>query len=378
MGDLLKVLFTCGGTAGHINPAIAAARLLKERRPETEILFVGAERGMENELVPREGYPLKTVEVMRFQRSLSWFSIRYNMKTLYHLPKSKRQAKQILRAFQPDLVVGTGGYASYPVVREAARQGIPTAIHDSNAVPGLTTKMLAKVADRIMVGFEDSREHYKHPERVVVTGTPVRGDFFDRTRAEARNELGLKDDRPLVLSYFGSLGAREMNRQMAEFIRLECESEPFYHIHAAGNAGFQWMPDLVRSMGIHLEQHPSVQLKEYIYNMAVIMAAADLIICRAGASTISEVTALSKPSILIPSPNVAGNHQEKNARVLEQRGAAILIPETECSGARLFETARALLSDSKRIEAMKMASGAMSIPDAAERMVQVMMDLLKH
>ncbi len=373
----MKVLFTCGGTAGHINPAIAAAHLLKQRHPEAEILFVGAQRGMENELVPREGYPLKTVEIMRFQRSLSWFSIRYNAKTLYHLPKSKRQAKQILRDFRPDLVVGTGGYASYPVVREAAKQKIPTAIHESNAVPGLTTKMLAKVVDRSMVGFEDSRQHYHRPERVVVTGTPVRGDFFERTRAEARQELGLTDDRPLVLSYFGSLGARDMNRRMAEFIRLECKSDPFYHIHAAGNAGFQWMPDLIRSMDVNLEQHPAVQLKEYIYNMAVIMAAADLIICRAGASTISEVTALSKPSILIPSPNVTGNHQEKNARVLERRGAAVVIPEAECSGAGLFETAHRLLTDETRLMEMKHASGAMSVPDAAERMYQLMMELLR-
>ena len=374
----MNVLFTCGGTAGHINPAIAAARLLSQRHPEANILFVGAHRGMENELVPREGYPLKTVEVMRFQRSLSWFAIRYNAKTLYHLPKSKRQAKQILKEFQPDLVVGTGGYASYPVVREAARQNIPTVIHESNAVPGLTTKMLAKVADRIMVGFEDSRSYYPHPERVIVTGTPVRGDFFTRTRTEARQELGLLDDRPLVLSYFGSLGAREMNRQMAEFIRLECQTDAFYHIHGAGNAGYQWMPELVRSLGVDLNQHPNIQLKEYIYNMSTVMAAADFVICRAGASTISEITALAKPCILIPSPNVAGNHQEKNARVLEKRGAAALFLESECSGQRLFETTQRLLTQPEERMAMSHASSAVSVADAAERMYQVMMELMRR
>ena len=331
---------------------------------------------MENELVPREGYPLETVEIMRFQRTFSWFSVKYNMKTLYHLPRSRRQAKRIVQAFQPDLVVGTGGYASYPVVREAARQGIPTAIHESNAVPGLTTKMLAKVADRIMVGFEESRLHYQRPERVVVTGTPVRSDFFARTRTEARAELGLADDRPLILSYFGSLGAREMNRQMADFIRMECKREPFHHIHGAGSAGYEWMPELIRSLGVDLTQHPSVRLEEYIYHMAVVMAAADLIICRAGASTISEVTALAKPAIFIPSPNVTGNHQEKNARVLERRGAAIVFPEAECSGAKLFETADRLLADEQRLTEMKQAAGAISAADAAERMYQVMMELL--
>ena len=374
----MNVLFTCGGTAGHINPAIAAAGLLRQRHPEANILFAGAQRGMENELVPREGYPLKTVEIMRFQRSFSWFSVKYNVKTLYHLPRSRRQAREIIRDFRPDLVVGTGGYASYPVVREAAKLGIPTAIHESNAVPGLTTKLLAKVADRIMVGFEDSRRHYQKPERVVVTGTPVRGDFFSRTRGEARAELGIDDTKPLILSYFGSLGAREMNRQMAEFIRLECKTEPFFHIHGAGSAGYEWMPELLRSKGVDLAQHPDVRLEEYIYNMAVVMAAADLIICRAGASTISEVMALAKPAIFIPSPNVTGNHQEKNARVLERRGAAIVLPEAECSGAALFETADRLLADEQRLKEMKQAAAAISATDAAERMYQVMMALLRR
>ena len=240
----------------------------------------------------------------------------------------------------------------------------------------MTTKMLAKVADRIMVGFEESRLHYQRPERVVVTGTPVRSDFFARTRTEARAELGLADDRPLILSYFGSLGAREMNRQMADFIRMECKREPFHHIHGAGSAGYEWMPELIRSLGVDLTQHPSVRLEEYIYHMAVVMAAADLIICRAGASTISEVTALAKPAIFIPSPNVTGNHQEKNARVLERRGAAIVFPEAECSGAKLFETADRLLADEQRLTEMKQAAGAISAADAAERMYQVMMELL--
>ena len=372
----MKVLFTCGGTAGHINPAIAAARLVKERHPEAEVLFVGAERGMENQLVPREGYDLRTVNIMRFQRSISLFSLKYNLKTLYHLPASRRQAKAILREFQPDLVLGTGGYASYPVVREAAKLHIPCAIHESNAVPGLTTKMLANVADRILVGFEESRQYYKHPDRVVVTGTPVRGDFFELNRAQARAQLGITDEKPLVLSYFGSLGARDMNRQMAEFMRLECKMEPFHHIHATGKAGYEWMPDHLKSLGVDLDAHPGVQMREYLYNMSVVMAAADVVICRAGASTISELTALSKPAILIPSPNVTGNHQEKNARVLEKRGAAMVFLESESSGNLLFEETYRLLTDPERLRKMREAAGAVSAPDAAQRIYSVMIELM--
>ena len=190
----MKVLFTCGGTAGHINPAVALAGMFRQRQ-NAEVLFVGADGGMETTLVPREGYPVKTVTITSFYRSLSGAAIKHNLTTLKNLSRSKGQARAILDEFQPDLVVGTGGYASYPVVREAARRGIPTAVHESNAEPGLTTKMLAKYVDKVMVGFEESRRHYPHPERVVITGTPVRGEFFNCTREEARAKLGFAAGR---------------------------------------------------------------------------------------------------------------------------------------------------------------------------------------
>ena len=231
----MKILLTCGGTAGHINPAVALARMFQERMEDSQVLFVGAKGGMEERLVPKEGFPLETVTISSFWRSLSPSSLRHNLRTLRNLSVSKKEAARILDGFQPDLVVGTGGYASYPVVHEAARRGIPTAVHESNAVPGLTTQRLAKVADRVMVGYEDSRQHYHHPDRVVVTGTPVRGEFFRLTRQQARDALGIRDDRPLVLSYWGSLGAEVMNGYMTDFIRRAVrEGAPFHHIHGAG------------------------------------------------------------------------------------------------------------------------------------------------
>ena len=208
----MNILFTCGGTAGHINPAIALARLFQLHHPGCNILFAGAYNGMERDLVPKEGYQLRTVYVNTIHRAFRWKDIKHNLITVVTMPRSRRQAAEIIRDFQPDLVVGTGGYASYPVVREAARRGIPTAVHESNAVPGLTTKLLSRVVDRVLVGFEDSRGYYPHPERVVVTGTPVRRDFFDHTRKEARRALGITDERPVLLSYWGSLGAEVMNR----------------------------------------------------------------------------------------------------------------------------------------------------------------------
>ena len=225
---------------------------------------------------------------------------------------SLQKARRILREFRPDVIVGTGGYASYPALREGARLKIPTAVHESNAVPGLTTRMVEKRVSRVMVSFEESRERYTDPSRVFVTGTPVREQFLYTSREEARRALDL-DERPLVVSYWGSLGAREMNKKIAQFMKCEIEAgEPFQHIHATGSFGWRWMPEFVKDLGVDLAAHPSVRMQEYIYDMPVVMAAADLVICRAGAATISEVCASGTPCIMVPSPNVTDNHQEKN------------------------------------------------------------------
>lgn len=366
----MNILFTCGGTAGHINPAVALARLFQERSPGCRVLFVGADGGMETKLVPQEGFDLKTVTISSFYRSLSPAAIRHNLGTLVNLSRSKKQAAAILDEFKPDLVVGTGGYASFPVVKAAAKRGIPTAVHESNAVPGLTTKTLSKVVDVVMVGFEDSRSHYDDPGKVVVTGTPVRGDFFRYTRQEARAQLGLTDDKPLLLSFFGSLGAEVMNGYMGEFFRLEKHvGFPFHHIHGAGR-DFEAMKD-------NCPDSPYLDLRPYIYDMPLVCAAADLVICRAGASTIAELAAIAKPAILVPSPNVTADHQTKNARILSDHGGAVLLPEAECSGQRLYDEAAAILGDPGRRDGMIRALTEQSIPDAAEQIYQVLTGLLK-
>lgn len=372
----MNVIFTCGGTAGHINPAVALARMFEQRHPGCHILFVGADGGMETRLVPKEGYPIRTVTISSFYRSFSPSAIQHNIRTLFNLNRSKKQANTILDDFRPDLVVGTGGYASFPVVNAAAKRGIPTAIHESNALPGLTTKTLSKVVDVVMVGFEESRAHYAHPEKVIVTGTPVRGDFFRLTRAEARAELGLTDDLPLVVSVWGSLGAAAMNCQMVDFFRRSCEQNaPFHHIHGAGR-NYETVCTALKEAGIDLSQQPRIDLREYIYDMPTVMAAADVVLCRAGASTIAEITALGKPSILVPSPNVTADHQTKNAKVLAEAGGAILLPEAECTPEGLHQQVSALLANADTREAMRRALAGLSHADANERIFDTLSSLL--
>lgn len=242
-------------------PAVALAQLMREKDPETEFLFVGAERGLEKDLIPKAGYDFRTVHISSFHRSFKPREIRHNLVSVGNLLRAPGEARAILRQFRPDVVIGTGGYASFPMVKAAAKAGIPTAVHESNMVPGLTTEMLEPFADRIMVGFEACREHYRHPEKVIVTGTPVRRDFFHLTKAEAKRRLGVEDGRPLLVSFWGSLGASGMNRQMADFLALEAAKEPFHHIHGAGKDGYPVLLKLLQEKGVDLADHPALQVR---------------------------------------------------------------------------------------------------------------------
>ena len=360
----MKVIFTCGGTAGHVNPALALAGYMREKDAGTQILFVGAERGLERDLIAHTDYPFRTVNISSFHRSFRPAEIKHNLVSLKNLAHAEREANAILHDFHPDIIVGTGGYASYPLVRYGAKAGIPTAVHESNIVPGLTTRQLECHCDRIMVGFEDCRAHYKHPEKVVVTGTPVRGDFFTISKQQAKERLGMNDGRKLIVSFWGSLGSNAMNRAMAEFLALESAKEPFYHIHGVGEICWKPMQQWMHDDGLEITEHPALDVREYIYDMATVMRAADLVICRAGASTLSELTALGVPAILVPSPNVTNNHQEKNAALLGDHGAALVLPEEGLDGKKLFAAAAGILNDPQRMETMSLNMAALGIPDA--------------
>ena len=374
----MKIVFTCGGTAGHVNPALALAGLIKERKPDSEILFVGAHRGIEKQLIESAGWPFRAVEISSFHRSLAPKEIKHNLISLRNLLRSPGEAKALLKEFPADLVVGTGGYASYPMIRAASSLGIPTAVHESNAIPGLTTRLLENHADLIMVGFEECRKNYRHPDKVLVTGTPVRGDFFRLTRKQAKQKLGMDDGRPLIVSFFGSLGAAEMNRETARFLALEARNGlPFHHVHGAGAIGCQRMGGYLRDEKVDLSRTPELEVREYIQNMSELMRAADLVICRAGASTISELTALGVPAVIIPSPNVTHNHQESNARVLADAGGAVMILEKDSSGQRLYDTACDILHDEARRKAMSAAMSSLGTIDAAEKILDAVMALVR-
>ncbi len=372
----MRVIFTCGGTGGHINPAIAVAKILREKRPTSEILFVGADDGMETDLVPREGFRIETVTISNYLRSFKPSAICHNIQTIFTVKKALKKAQKIIEEFQPDVILGTGGYASFPILKMGTKMGIPTALHEANAVPGLATKMVCDKVDRILVSFAESAKEYKNAHLVTAVGMPVREEFIYTDRLKARKELGLGDEK-LIVSAWGSLGAREMNKKIAHFMKKECEENRFRHIHATGSFGWRWMPDFVKAQGVDLEKHPLISMQEYIYNMPTVMAAADLIISRAGASTLNEIAAAGTPCIIVPSPNVTNNHQQRNADILAQRGAAVVIREAECDGESLYLAAKELLQDEKKCARMRTALREIAVIDSAQRIFEIICELAK-
>ena len=372
----MRCIFACGGTAGHINPALGVAGRIRELMPGSEILFIGAEGKMEMDLVPMEGYEIRGVPVSNLSRSLSPEGIRHNVRAVRDLAVSVGECRRILRDFRPDVVVGTGGYVCYPVLSQAARMGIPTAVHESNAEPGLTTRMLEGHARRIMVGFEEARANYRHPEKVVVTGTPVRLDFLHAEKKAARRSLGLDDSTPLVLSVWGSLGATEMNKTVGEMISLAMADRPFRLVHSAGKRGIESMTEHMSSvLGIKGWNEAGFEVRDYIYDMPLLMAAADLVLCRSGASTLAELAAMGKPAILVPSPNVVHNHQERNARVLERAGAARVLLESDATARTLIDTVTGLLNDPEALKKMSEKMRSLAVDNATEEITSIVLSL---
>lgn len=373
----MKFIFTCGGTAGHINPALAVAGRLRELMPDSEMLFIGAEGKMEMELVPREGYQINGLKITNISRERSLNGLTHNLDTLKNVALSHKEARKIIKGFKPDAVIGTGGYVCYPVITAASGLHIPTVVHESNAVPGLTTRMLATRVDRMLVGFGDSRASYPHPERVEVTGTPVRGEFDVYTRESARAELGIPEDVKLVVSVWGSLGAGHMNRIMTELIPMLDGQQGFRLIHAAGSMYYNGLVAELGEKAPGFEQR-GAEVRKYIYDMPRVMAAADLVMCRAGASTISELSYMGRPVIMVPSPNVTNNHQEKNARVLEKAGGAEVMLEGEFDARSLLNEVKALLADQDRLDAMSRAMSSLAVTDATERICSAILDLIQE
>ena len=371
----MNLIFTCGGTAGHINPAIAVANRMKERYPDANILFIGAVGKMEEKLVPQAGYELKALPASGLSRKLNFSGIKQNLYAVKCVLGAVGACKKIFREFKPDAVIGTGGYASFPALYTAQTMGIPTCVHEANAVPGITTKLAANKADRTLVTFDDSVQYYKNPGKVEVVGMPVRQEFLFADKEAARKELGVTD-KPIVVSAFGSLGAKVMNETMADMIPLEqAENFPFHHIHATGSFGKEWMPQRVKDNGVDWENCADLDIREYIYNMPTVMAAADVIIGRAGAATCNEIGACGTPCILIPSPNVTNNHQEKNARVLEAGGGAVVVLEKDCTSEAMYDLVKELLADENRRKEMSENLHKLVRLDSTERICDIVEEI---
>lgn len=372
----MKVLFTGGGTAGHINPALAAAGYLKQKESDVEILYVGNRGGMEERLVTAAGYPIRTIHISGFQRKLTPKNLVANAKTVVKVFTATAEAKKILKEFQPDVCVGTGGYVSGPVIREAAKLGIPCVIHESNAYPGVTTKMLAKSVKTVMLAVPDAKKYFDASVNCTVTGNPVRGEVLAAEREASRKALKL-DDRPVVLSFGGSLGASALNKAAAYMLAKSAETGEYQHIHGYGQHDEHFLDEL-KKLGFHAQENPQIRLMEYIDNMPQCLSAADLVIGRAGAMTLTEIEAKSKASILIPSPNVAENHQYHNAMALVSRGAAEIIEEKDLSGKALWKKVQKILSDPARLRALGENAGKMEILDANERIYRVIVKAAKR
>lgn len=357
----MRILLSGGGTAGHINPAIAIADLIKRNDPQATLAFVGTPHGMENRLVAQAGYPIYHVDVRGFRRSIS----PKNFKALYLALSSPRRAAGILADFAPDLVIGTGGYVCYPILKAAAKQKIPTAIHESNALPGLTVRALAPRMDAIWLNFPESARHFSRgcvaPKH---TGNPLRTGFKELSREAARHRLGIAPREVFLLSFGGSLGADCINKAIFSlFERLHLRYPRLKLVHACGARHYEeW-----KARFAHFA--PRATLVPYLDNMPLYMAAADIVVSRAGAVTLSELANAQKCAILVPSPHVTGNHQYENAATLANRGAVLLAEERELPAGRLADLFEDLLRHPEKRRLMQARISGFCVPDTDERIL---------
>lgn len=364
----LKVLISGGGTGGHIFPALSIANEIKRRMPEASILFVGAEGRMEMERVPAAGYEIKGLPVMGFDRKKPW----RNVKTLYMLRKSMTMARVILNQFQPNVAVGVGGYASGPMLRECQKHDIPTLIQEQNSYAGVANKLLAKKAKCICVAYE-GMERYFPAEKIVLTGNPVRRSLLECTATpqEAREAFGLSPDKRTVLIVGGSLGARTINDSIISGLRTIGKHDDIQLIWQSGRIYDERCREaLISSKVTNVKQMP------FISNMDMAYRAADLVISRAGASSISELQLLGKASLLVPSPNVAEDHQTKNAMALVSRNAALMIPDSDAG----FKLVDVMLATMKEESVLKMLSDnvlKMALRDSAETIVDKVIQIAR-
>lgn len=362
---------TGGGTGGHVNPALAIAAVIRNNAPDSEIAFVGTPHGIENKLVGEAGYKMYHVEVKGFRRRLSV----ENLRALGLALISPIKARRIIKEFKPDAVIGTGGYVSWPILAAAAEMHIPCAVHESNAVPGMTVRRLARRVDRVYVNYEESIAKLPMPEKALRVGCPLRPDFEAADKMTARAKLGIAPDKTVLLSFGGSLGAEQVNFAMLDFMEDYTKSHPeLLHIHATGAIEWEIASEMLRQRG--LDKCENIRMVEYIHDMPLQMAAADVVVCRSGANAVSELAHMKKAAVFIPSPNVTDNQQFKNAAAIAARGGALVIEERDVTREKLATMIRSLLDDAVKRREMGDRIYAFAVPDANRRIYEDIVELI--
>lgn len=370
----MRVVLSGGGTGGHIYPALSIAETLLKRDKSADILYIGTESGLESTLVPKLGYPFKTIRVKGFSRRLSIDTL----KSFIELLKGMGDANRILNEYRPDIVVGTGGYVAGPVLMVAHLKGIPTVIHEQNVLPGVTNRILGRFAGSIAVSFDEAVKYFKNRDRVIVTGNPIRPEILTQFKSEAIKELGFGEKIPIVLSFGGSKGSDKLNSAMLGVITNLRREGVFGILHATGQDKYQ---DFMAALGSERPEpgkNGHIRIVPYLDNMPQALAAAELVITSAGAITIAEITAMGLPAILIPKSHAVDNHQQYNARALEEKGAAVVLLEKDLDGNRLNSEVRTLIKDKARLRAMGKASKKMGKIDAAHKICDIIVETVKQ
>ena len=364
----MKVIIAAAGTGGHINPGLAIANKIKEKEKNSDFIFIGTNRGLENDLVPRAGYKLKTINAYGIERKINI----KNFKKLYATYKSIGEAKKILEEFKPDVVIGTGGYICVPVVIAAKKLNIPVVLHESNAFPGIAVKLFNKKADRILVGFEDAKKRLEDLNNVVITGNPIkikRLDLSENQKNKIKSSLGLNNDKTIVLVFGGSQGAQSINRSLIEII-VNKKNKNYQIMWAAGPKQYDTIKSKLKEVNVDIDNIENVKIVPYIYNMEEVMNVCDLVVSRSGAMTITEVATVGKPAIFIPFPLATENHQEYNARVLEKVGAAQIILDKDLNSEILGNTIKRMIQNKEKLRQMGENAKRIAIPDVENKIYE--------
>lgn len=356
----MRVILSGGGTGGHIYPAVSIAKEIKKQYQNAEILFIGTEKGLESSIVPKEGFNLLKIKVRGFERKLSLgnvIAVKESFTSLFRVSK-------IIRDFKPDIVIGTGGYVCGSVLLAAALMNVPTLIHEQNAFPGVTNKILARLVDIIAVNFSEAKAYFPQNSKVIVTGNPIRSDMLSISREDGLKEFGFSKELPVVFVVGGSRGAKRLNESVLLLAKQAVDKKSLQMLHMTGETQYEDIVQKYSSQGTALDTR-YLKVVPYLHNMPYALAACDIIISRCGASTLSEITALGKPSILIPYPYATDNHQEYNARALEKNGAAVVILERDLNAELLYDEVADMLNKPEKANLMKIKSKELGRTDAA-------------